>query len=314
MPKIKMKRLFYFFIDGLGLAESGPHNPMSDLFAESLGGERLVKTETAVDIPGGVLVPIDAVQGVKGNPQSATGQTSLYSGVNAQKVVGYHLTAFPNPRLMRLLRERSLLKKLHRGGISVTSANLYSKDFFLKRSRRRKNMLPASTLSIKAADIPFRMKDEYLQGRALFADITNRFARDKGMDIDLITPESGAERIHNIMDEARAVFFEYFMTDVHGHKRNKEALIQCKEELSRFLTAVLKDLDDETSVLIVSDHGNSEDIAVGNHTKNLIPLIVFSKDESFLKGARECRRLSDTYYLVMDYFAVDHTRLRGRLG
>ena len=173
---------------------------------------------------------------------------------------------------------------------------------------------PASTLSIKAANIPFRMKEEYLQDRALFADITNRFARDKGMDIELITPESGAQRIHNILLESRAVFFEYFMTDVHGHKRNREALLQCNRELSRFLSAVLKDLDEETSVLIVSDHGNSEDLNVGNHTMNDIPLIIFSQDEEFLQGARKCRRLSDTYYLVMDYFGVDHSRLRGRLG
>ena len=309
-----MKRLFYFFIDGLGLGEDGPDNPVSSLFSSSLGGVRLLKNQSfPVEFSGGIMAALDAVQGVKGIPQSATGQTSLYTGVNAQKVVGYHLTAFPNARLMRLLMEHSRLKRFIQGGVSVTSANLYSPGFFESRSRRRKNMFPASTLSIKAAGIPFRMQQDYLQKKALFADITNRFLKEKGFPINLITPEEGARRIGNLLGENQAVFFEYFMTDIYGHKRNREALEVRIDELNRFLRSLLDQIDAETAVLITSDHGNVEDFTSGNHTLNPVPLIFFAPEPEDRNRAARCGRLVDVYPLVLDYFHLASHRGEMRL-
>ncbi len=80
----------------------------------------------------GIIVPVDAVQDVPGIPQSATGQTSLYTGINAQKILGHHLTAIPNKKLINIINERSLLKILKESEISVTSANMYSEEFFKK--------------------------------------------------------------------------------------------------------------------------------------------------------------------------------------
>ena len=84
--------------------------------------------------------------GVQGIPQSATGQTSIFTGVNAQAVLGHHLTAFPNETLVKIIQERSLLKTLTEKGISATSANLYTREFFEARSKRRKNMFPRFNL------------------------------------------------------------------------------------------------------------------------------------------------------------------------
>ncbi len=301
-----MKKLFYFFIDGLGIGNNGNNNPLADLFNSSLGGKSLTGISSPFHFVNGVIVPLDASQGVPGLPQSATGQTSLYTGLNAQKLVGHHITAFPSPRLMRLIRERSILKKLTESGISTTSANLYSEEFFINRSGKRKNMLPVSTLSIKAAGLPFRMKDEYLKGKALSADITNLFLRERGVDFDLITPEEGARRISSILAENQAVFFEYFMTDVFGHKRDPARFKTVKNDLDRFLSEVLRitQEDSDTAVLIVSDHGNAEDISTGDHTLNLVPLILFSKNREAVNRASSCRRLTDAYYLVLDYFGI----------
>ena len=299
-----MKRLFFFFIDGLGLGSPGPENPVSHLFSSVLGGNSFTRISSPLPLERGIMVPLDASQGVPGLPQSATGQTSLYTGVNAQKVAGCHLTAFPNPRLMRLIRERSLLKKLKEGGVSVTSANLYSQEYFTHRSRRRKNMFPVSTLSIQAANIPFRMWTDDWKHRGLLADITNRLLKEEGKCVNLITPEEGAHRIHTLIEEYQAVFFEYFVTDIYGHKRNREALEVRIDELNRFLYTFLALVreDSETAALVVSDHGNVEDFSTGDHTLNPVPLLFFSDDSAARERAGRCRRLVDVYYLVLDYF------------
>lgn len=301
------KKLFFFFIDGLGLGKDNNDNPVSDLFKLSLGGNSLTEITAPVYFEKGIIVPVDAVQGIPGIPQSATGQTSLYTGVNAQKILGYHLTAIPNRKLMRIIRERSLLKILKNRGITTTSANMYSEEFFIRRAMIKKNMFPVSTLSIKAADIPFRMINDYSDKKALFADITNKFINERGFLIDLITPEEGAERIFNILKDNQAVFFEYFMTDIYGHKRKRDRMETIKAELSIFLESFLKIIDDkpEISVLITSDHGNAEDFSTGSHTLNKVPFIFFSHDKEAVSRAEKCSRLKDIYYFVLDYFGIN---------
>ena len=300
------KKLFYFFIDGLGIGKDDENNPVSSLFIKALKGNRLSGITAPFFFEGGVIVPVDALQDVPGIPQSATGQTSLYTGINAQKILGYHLTAIPNKKLIRLIRERNILKKLKQNGLHVTSANMYSEEYFSKRLNMRKNMLPVSTLSIQTADISFRMTDDYKEKKALFADITNRLINERGYNIDLISPEEGAERVKNILDENNAVFYEYFMTDIYGHKRNRDAMALRKDELDRFLDKLLEltDNDPDTSVLIISDHGNAEDFSTGNHTLNKVPFILFTKDSKSAQKAAQCRRLTDIYYFVLEYFSI----------
>ena len=300
------KKLFYFFIDGLGIGKNDNNNPVSDLFKKPLDGNLLTDIKEAVFFNGGVAVPVDPIQGVAGIPQSATGQTSLYTGINAQKILGYHLTAIPNKKLIRLIRERNIMKILKNKGISVTSANMYSEEYFQQRSKMRKNMFPVSTLSIQTADISFRMIPDYQNGKALFADITNRLINEKGYNIDIISPEEGAERAKNILNEYDAVFYEYFMTDIYGHKRNRDAMELRKNELNCFLIKLL-DLtknDPDTSVLVISDHGNAEDFSTGDHTLNKVPFLLFTKDSAVSDKAVECRRLTDTYYFVLEYFGI----------
>ncbi len=163
-------------------------------------------------------------------------------------------------------------------------------------------MFPVSTLSIKAADIKFRMFDEYNNYKALFADITNRLIKKRGYNIDLITAVEGADRLKNILDDYNAVFYEYFMTDIYGHKRKSEDMKLIKTELNLFLKTVLEKIDNNTSVIIISDHGNAEDFSTGNHTLNKVPFIFYSNDSEMLEKAVECRQLTDIYYFVLDYF------------
>ena len=112
-------RTILLFIDGFGWGSTDPAvNPQ-----HAYGGSllRLPGTAAAVGAPepmpgGGWARPIDAVLGVPGLPQSATGQTTLLAGVNAQAVLGKHLTGFPNGALRALLLEHSVLRRIVEGG------------------------------------------------------------------------------------------------------------------------------------------------------------------------------------------------------
>jgi len=297
-----MKKLFLFFIDGIGLCQK--ESPLSSLFT-NITGKNLIEGSQPDFFKSGVICSADATLNVSGRPQSATGQATIFTGINASEYLGYHLTAFPNHKLVDLIEKHSLMKILSENGISVTSANMYSKEFFEKRAARRRNAFPVSTLTIKASGAPFRYFDDYEKEEAVFADITNRLIRERGYDIAEISPETAGENLLNILNDNQFVFFEYFMTDIYGHKRNKEGLEESIDILNRFTETVWSGTKNtETAILIISDHGNAEDLTTGNHTTNNVPAILLtnnSKDSK--KFAESIHSLVDIYPWVLEYFS-----------
>src|SRR5947209_16814035 len=139
-----------FFIDGLGIGQRHEANPFLDLpDAEPLA---IFANEQTTTIFHGVIVPTDAGLGVAGRPQSASGQTTILTGVNAVQRLGYHKQGFPNRALLDILGEHSIFRQLAAAGIQpVTFANAYPPGFFAARPR----WVSATTAAVEAAKLPF---------------------------------------------------------------------------------------------------------------------------------------------------------------
>jgi len=60
----------------------------------------------------GVLVETDSRLGVEGRPQSASGQTTILTGINAPAAIGHHKQGFPNAALLKIIREHSIFLQL----------------------------------------------------------------------------------------------------------------------------------------------------------------------------------------------------------
>jgi len=110
--------LLFVFVDGVGIGGPGPENPFVDLGGPILGALAGRKPE----LPSGVaLAPTDATLGVAGLPQSATGQTAIFTGVNASALLGRHLWGFPNERL-RVARDSGAMVFIAGNGGSAATA------------------------------------------------------------------------------------------------------------------------------------------------------------------------------------------------
>ncbi len=300
------KKLLLFFIDGIGLGpDNAEVNPIRDLFSGVMAGTRLVEQDSVQFFNGGVLIPTDAVLGVPGLPQSATGQTSIFTGINAQKLLGHHLSAYPNERLKSIIEQKSLMRSLKNLGVKVTAANLYSREFFDDRKKSPRNRFPVSTLTIQSSGAGFRFWPDYQSSMAVFADITNERLKKRGYDIPLIEPEEAAANMLNILLEYDFVFFEYFMTDLHGHKRNRRELSKCVDILNRFTGNLREGVDRATTaILILSDHGNAEDMTTGDHTLNRVPTLFLGADPGDQQlFAQSIRDLTDIHPTVLKYFS-----------
>lgn len=304
-----MKKLIFIFIDGIGLGENNSRiNPISRLFSNLLPIKtNLVSDSEKTTFDNGVFIPTDACLGIDGYPQSATGQTTIFTGVNASKKIGMHLPAFPDNVLADLIKEKSIMKILTENGVKSVSANLYTKEFFLERKKYKSNFFPASTLTVSASNSEFLFYNEYPDNNAVSADITNHlFRKKRNLNIDIINPENAAKNMHNLTQKNDFIFYEYFLTDVFGHKKDKLKLDECVNNLNLFVSSLWELIDREnTSILIVSDHGNAEDITVGNHTLNKVPTILFTKNKQYRDTfTKKIRSLTDIHNSIAAYFNI----------
>ncbi len=269
-------RTILIFVDGLGWGGDDPAiNPCL-----SYGG-RLLRLPPDGNMPAdGVARPIDAVLGVAGVPQSATGQTTLLSGVNAQAALGKHLTGFPNEVLREILREHSVLKTLADRGYTARFLNAF-RPLFWEITSEQQWRLSATTVANLAAGLPFFTLDDVVEGRSVYQEITNKDLRQRGFDVPLRTPEEAGRILGAQARRYDFTLFEFFQTDKAGHSGEPA---RCERELRRlddFVTAALSELSPElaveTLVILTSDHGNLEDCSTRRHTTNPVPLLVWGK-------------------------------------
>ena len=274
-------RILFIFLDGLGQAPAGPDNPLSRVpmpcVEELLGGPLVLPPaagdggEAILAGDGLLLRALDAGLGVPGLPQSATGQTALFTGVNAPALVGDHVTAYPTQRLREVIAEHSVLKQVADAGGRVLFANAHSERFW-ELIRQNERRLSASTLTALAAKAPIPTLADLAEGRAVLWDVTHEIAsRHLGYELDVVLPEQAGERLARLAAEYDLVLYESFLTDLAGHQRLEADWVLTR--LDRFLGAVLAHKTADTTVVLCSDHGNVEDATTKSHTANPVPLL-----------------------------------------
>jgi phosphopentomutase len=264
-----------FFIDGLGIGAHGASNPFDGL--DGAHPLAIFQNEKTTTIHEGIVVPTDASLGVEGRPQSASGQTTILTGINVPARLGYHKQGFPNSAMLEILREHSLFLKLTRAGVTpITFANTYTDRFFDERPR----WVSATTAAVEAAGLPFRKVADNRAGRAVFHDFTNQALIERGENVSLRTPDEAAAVLANIVNQNRFTLYEYFMTDKAGHAQDMEAAKLILGNLAGVIRGLLKRIDlNQTSVILTSDHGNIEDLSSRNHTLNKVPTIVWGANK-----------------------------------
>ncbi|MDI3534567.1 MAG: 2,3-bisphosphoglycerate-independent phosphoglycerate mutase [Thermosediminibacterales bacterium] len=270
--------ILMIFIDGFGLGKNDPrYNPILNTETQTL--KQLIESP--------YMVPTSTCMGVEGIPQSATGQTALFTGINAAKAVGRHISGFPTAALKEILKNYSVFKQAVDLGMRVTNANMYRTNYYV-RKHEKKLRASATTVATMAAGIPFRNKSDLINGKAVFQDITNEILIEQGYKVPQLTPEEAGRRLAVLSSEYDFTLFEYFQTDIVGHSQDMEKAIKIIDVLDRFVKTIIDTIDlSKNLILITSDHGNIEDLSVKTHTLNKVPTILLG-----LGAAEVSRRIS----------------------
>jgi len=268
---MKSSSVVLFFIDGLGIGERGSSNPLDGLpNATPLAIFQNELPETFLD---GVVVPTDPTLGVEGRPQSASGQTTILTGINAPLTLGNHKQGFPNKPLLEILQRHSIFRQLKTAGVGpITFANAYTSWFFNERPR----WVSATTAAVEAANMTFRTVSDLINDNAVYQDFTNRILIERGEPVSERTALEAASVLAHIASEHRFTLYEYFITDKIGHAQDMAAAKTTLADLASFIRHFLTKLDlAQTTVILTSDHGNIEDLSSRNHTLHKVPTIIW---------------------------------------
>ena len=285
--------VFLFFIDGLGIGSRGPFNPFDGLEYAAPLAQFKDELSNTLD---GELAPTDARLGVGGRPQSASGQTTILTGINAPAVLGYHKQGFPNQALLEVIREHSLFLRLKRAGVGpITFANAYTARFFQDRPR----WVSATTAAVQAAGMEFRTVEDLQNDRAVYQDFTNKLLIERGETVSERTPGEAARILARLAAENRFTLYEYFITDKVGHAQDMDKARIVLKDLALLVRELVSNIDlSRTSVILTSDHGNIEDLSTRNHTLNEVPTIIWGADRDQI--AQRVRTLADITPAIVD--------------
>lgn len=288
-------RMIFIFIDGLGIGEKdGNKNPVYGAPAPNL--MKLFDEVT--------YAKIDVTMDVKGLPQSATGQTAIFTGQNAAKAINRHLNGQPTVTLRKIINEGNLFRELISKGFRVTNANVY-RDKYLENMitmKDRRLMPSVTTVMCMAENIPFRKVKDFDDGNGVYHDLTGNLIKESGYDINTITAEESAERLYKISRAYDFTLYEHFLTDIVGHKADIHLGNEHIKHVDKFLGRLLELIDEEDVVFITSDHGNIEDCSKKTHTMNLVPAWIIGKVEYCNKALDRMHSITDIMDGVLTVF------------
>jgi 2,3-bisphosphoglycerate-independent phosphoglycerate mutase len=292
-------RILLIFLDGIGVGgEDAEVNPF-----------RRARMPAFIRLQSrGTFVPLDATLGVAGLPQSGTGQTALFTGINAAREFGRHFGPWVPTALRERLARENLLTIARDAGRSVAFANAYPEELFAEHvnaPRKVRDPLRAGPPIVAiGAGVLNRHTPHLMRGDAVASEITNEGWRKhlKRTDLPVISPADAGRNLARIAAHHDVTLFAHYSTDYVGHSGHMWEAVEALQKVDEFLEGVEAAVRDDTLVAVVSDHGNIEDITAGHTFNPAIGLFFGPGHERF----REARSLADVTPMLLSVLADSH--------
>lgn len=280
------------FLDGIGLgADDSEVNPfaLADMptTRRLCNGERWLRGIGRQFGDSAVLVPTDARLGVAGRPQSGTGQATILTGLNAPRLIGRHYGPKPNLETRKLISKHSYFKSLIDRGKSARLLTAYPPGL-LNDFARGKTLRSSIQQAAFESGLPHFTVDDVVEKRALTAEWTTDSWRRylKFKDLPDYSAREAGRLLARLSRQYDFAFHSHWMTDRIGHRGPFDRGVSLLESFDEVLAGILDDWDSaEGLVVVISDHGNMEDLSTRHHTTNDVPtLIIGDRAGAFAEG------------------------------
>jgi hypothetical protein len=276
-----MSKVLFLFLDGVGIGLDDPAiNPFAGAelpnLSQLLDGNRLVQGVAPLQGSQATLLEVDAVMGVDGTPQFATGQAALVTGRNVSRLVGEHYGPKPNKAVAEVIRQDNLFAQvLNRSGTAAL-LNGYPPRYFegIDSGHRLYSSIP---LAATSAGLELMTEEQMQDGMAFAADFTGvGWSAQPGFPPAPIYEAAEAGRK---LAEATAnydlAWFDFWPSDFAGHRGQMAEATSLLESLDGVLGGLVEAWQGRPDLVVISsDHGNLEDLSKKGHTTNPVPAIL----------------------------------------
>jgi hypothetical protein len=295
-----MPHILTLFLDGVGLGNDDPErNPFSRArlphLTKLLGGLPLILDSTPLENEVATLVSLDACLNVDGTPQSATGQASLLTARNVPLEIGAHYGPKPNSEIRDIVQKSSLFSEVVRRGGKVTLLNGYPPGYFdaINRRHRLYSVIP---LAIVSAGLELQTAEDMQAGNAFSADFTGEgwSARKDFPPVPVYSKAEAGRRIAEVAQRFALSWFDFWPTDFAGHRRDMDLAITMLESIDEVLGGLLAAWrSDRDLIVLISDHGNLEDLSQRGHTLSPVPCLLIGPLNLRREFTRDLADLTD---------------------
>lgn len=285
-------RILTLFLDGIGLGEDDPEsNPFATARMPTIvsltNGKRWLANTNTQQSERAIFIPTDARLGVTGRPQSGTGQATILTGLNIPSLIGKHYGPKPDAKTREIIAENSYFRSLIKRGKSARLLTAYPPRLLADFERGKTLRSSIQQAAFESGEPHFNL-DDVIHRRALTAEWTTGSWRTH-LKIAAVPDYSAREAgrlLARLSCDYDFAFHSHWLTDRIGHRGTLEQGIEVLERFDAVVSGLLDEWDvDEGLVVIISDHGNMENLSTRRHTLNDIPtLVIGNRREEFADG------------------------------
>ena len=277
-------RILTLFLDGVGLGADDPAiNPLATANTPTLisltNGKRWLASTGKQENERAIFVPTDTRLGVAGYPQSGTGQASLLTSLNVPEIIGKHYGPKPDRQTREIITKHSYFRRLTENGKSARLLTAYPPGL-LANFERGKTLRSSIQQAAFESGAPHYTLDDVRHKRALTAEWTTESWRRHLSFNDLpdYSPVDAGRLLARLARNFDFAFHSHWLTDRIGHRGTLSDGLEIMERFDAVLAGVLESWDlDEGLIVIISDHGNLEDLSTRRHTLNHVPTLVIGR-------------------------------------
>ena len=285
--------ILVLFLDGIGL---GADDPATNPFAVAdmptslrlTDGKRWLRGIGRQIEDGVVFVPTDPMPwGCRASPKRHKGKRAILTGINVPQLIGRHYGPKPNLQTRKLISQHSYFKSLVDRGKSASLLTAYPPGLLQDFARGKTLRSSIQQAAFETGQAHFGV-DDVLERRALTAEWTTgswrRYLNIKDLP-DYSAREAG-RLLANLSRQVDFAFHSHWMTDRIGHRGPFDRGVTLLETFDDVLAGILDEWDlAEGLVVVISDHGNMEDLSTRRHTLNDVPtLIIGERASEFAQG------------------------------
>lgn len=290
----------------MGLIEKSSFKTFPNGFPLELISE--IKKETGRDVIGNVAASGTEIIDRLGEMHMKTGAIIVYTSADSVLQIAAHENVVPLEELYNICTKvREITKKDEFKVGRVIARPFIGKPGNFTRTANRKDF----TLRPETNIIDILNKhliDVYAIGKIgdIFGHRSFKFE---------IKTKSNIDGLMKLVDFSKSNFKGLYFANLndfdtlYGHRRDKDNYLKSLEELNHYLPIFLKNINKNDLVILTADHGNDPTYKGTDHTRENVPIILYSPKFKNTKRLEDRSSLADIGATILDNFNIENPLL-----